>query len=301
LRTSNQNLNQMLQSMTGYGKASCEINNKKIVVEIKSLNSKQLDLSTRIAGIYREKDIEIRNLISQKLERGKVDFSLYIDNSGKDSGSKINQAVIKSYYEQLKALSGDLEIPESTDWMSILMKMPDALKTETEELDENEWIEILKSIETAINQLIEYRRQEGKTLENVFTLKIGRIGEFLVEIEPFESERVDKIKQRLDENLAALSDKIDYDKNRLEQELIFYIEKLDVNEEKVRLKNHLEYFIKTMKNEPSPGKKLGFIAQEIGREVNTLGSKSNHSEMQKIVVKMKDELEQIKEQVLNTL
>jgi len=291
----------MLQSMTGYGKANCEINNKKIVVEVKSLNSKQLDLSTRIAGVYREKDIEIRNILSQRLERGKIDFSLYIDNSGKEGGSKINQAVVKSYYEQLKSLTAELEIPDSQDWLAILMRMPDTLKTETEELDENEWAEILKTIELAVRQLIEYRIQEGKTMENVFNQKIGKIGELLVEIEPFENERVEKVKARLEENLQALSDKIDYDKNRLEQELIFYIEKLDVNEEKVRLRNHLEYFINTMKTEPAPGKKLGFIAQEIGREVNTLGSKSNHSEMQKIVVMMKDELEQIKEQVLNTL
>lgn len=291
----------MLQSMTGYGKATCEINNKKIVVEVKSLNSKQLDLSTRISGVYREKEIEIRNLLSPLLERGKVDFSLYIDNSGKESGAKINQAVVKSYYEQLIALSADTGIPVTQDWLAILMRMPDTLKTETEELDENEWTEILITIKNAVNQLIEFRKQEGNTLNEVFTQKIGRIGELLVEIEPFETERVDKIKTRLEENLQALSDKIDYDKNRLEQELIFYIEKLDVNEEKVRLKNHLEYFIKTMNTENSAGKKLGFIAQEIGREVNTLGSKSNHSEMQKIVVMMKDELEQIKEQVLNTL
>lgn len=291
----------MLQSMTGFGKTTCEINNKKIVVEIKSLNSKQLDLSTRIAGIYREKEMEIRNLISQKLERGKVEFTLYIDNSGKESGAKINQTIVKSYYEQLKALSAETGIPETQDWLAVIMRMPDALKTETEELDENEWSEILKVIESAITKLIEFRNQEGKTLEGVFNQKIGRIGELLTEIEPYETERVDKIKIRLEENLQALSDKIDYDKNRLEQELIFYIEKLDVNEEKVRLKNHLEYFIKTMHTEHSAGKKLGFIAQEIGREVNTLGSKSNHSEMQKIVVMMKDDLEQIKEQILNTL
>ena len=291
----------MIQSMTGYGKAYCEINNKKIVVEIKSLNSKQFDLSTRISGVYREKDIEIRNLLVNRLERGKVDFSLYIDYSGKESGAKINQAVVKSYYEQLQTLSAETGIPQTQDWMAVLMRLPDALKNEIEELDENEWGEILKTINLAVDQLIAFRNQEGKSLEAVFSQKITRIGELLADIEPFETERVDKIKARLESNLESINDKIDYDKNRLEQELIFYIEKLDVNEEKVRLKNHLEYFISTIKNEKSPGKKLGFIAQEIGREVNTLGSKSNHSEMQKIVVVMKDELEQIKEQVLNTL
>lgn len=291
----------MIQSMTGYGKAIGEINNKKIIVEIKSLNSKQLDLSTRISNLYREKELEIRSLINQKLERGKVDFSLYIDNSAKENGSKINQNIVKSYYEQLQELSKETGIPVTQDWLSILMRLPDTMKTEIEELDENEWNEILKLIDDALNQLVGFRVQEGNALENVLTEKINRIGELLVEIEPFENERIEKIKTRLEENLQTISDKIDYDKNRLEQELIFYIEKLDVNEEKVRLRNHLDYFISTMKTEKSAGKKLGFIAQEIGREVNTLGSKSNHSEMQKIVVMMKDELEQIKEQVLNTL
>ena len=291
----------MIYSMTGYGKAIGEINNKKITVEIKSLNSKQLDISTRISSLYREKELEIRSLISQKLERGKVDFSLYIDNSGKESNLKINLNIVKSYYEQLQELSKETGIPETQDWLAVLLRMPDTMKTEMEELDESEWMEILKLIDAALNQVIEFREQEGSALEKVLMEKINRIGELLVDIEPFENERVEKIKSRLEENLQSISDKIEYDKNRLEQELIFYIEKLDVNEEKVRLKNHLDYFTSTMKSEISAGKKLGFIAQEIGREVNTLGSKSNHSEMQKIVVMMKDELEQIKEQVLNTL
>ena len=291
----------MIQSMTGYGKAFCEINNKKIVVEVKSLNSKQIDLSTRISGIYREKEIEIRNLLINKLERGKIDFSLYIDSSGKESGAKVNQAVVKSYFEQLQELSKQTGIPQTQDWLAILMRLPETLKTEVEELDENEWNEILKTINQAVNQLIEFRNQEGNALESVFMQKIEKIAKLLPEIEPYETERIEKIKNRLESNLEGISDKIEYDKNRLEQELIFYIEKLDVNEEKVRLKNHLDYFISTMQTEKSPGKKLGFIAQEIGREINTLGSKSNHSEMQKIVVEMKDELEQIKEQVLNTL
>lgn len=287
--------------MTGFGKATCEYGNKKIVVEIKSLNSKQLDVSTRISGLYREKDIEIRNELSQKLERGKIDFSLYVDNSGKESVTQINQAVIESYYQQIKTLSENIGIDVPSNWFEVLLRLPDTMKTETVELDENEWVEIKKTIALAIEQLVLFRMQEGKSLEAVFNDKIAHISQLLLETAPFEAERVEKIKTRLEENLQALSDKIDYDKNRLEQELIFYIEKLDVNEEKVRLRNHLDYFIETMQHEKSPGKKLGFIAQEMGREINTLGSKSNNSDMQKIVVLMKDDLEQIKEQVLNVL
>jgi len=291
----------MIQSMTGFGKAICEFGNKKIVVEVKSLNSKQLDVSTRISGLYREKDIEIRNELSQKLERGKIDLSLYVDNSGKESVTQINQSVIESYYEQIKALSDKLGIDVPANWFDVLLRLPDTMKTETVELDENEWLEIRKTMTTALEQLTLFRIQEGKSLETVFNDKITHIGQLLEETAPFEAERVEKIKARLEENLQALSDKIDIDKNRLEQELIFYIEKLDVNEEKVRLRNHLNYFMETMQHEKSPGKKLGFIAQEIGREINTLGSKANNSEMQKIVVLMKDDLEQIKEQVLNVL
>ena len=291
----------MIQSMTGFGKATCEYGNKKIVVEIKSLNSKQLDVSTRISGLYREKDIEIRNELSQKLERGKIDLSLYVDNSGKESVTQINQSVLEAYYEQIRTLSVNLGIEVPSNWFEVLLRLPDTMKTETVEMDDNEWVEIKKAIVLAIEQLTEFRIQEGKSLEGVFNTKIAHIGQLLEETAPYEMERVEKIKARLEENLQALSDKIDYDKNRLEQELIFYIEKLDVNEEKVRLRNHLDYFIETMQHEKSPGKKLGFIAQEIGREINTLGSKSNQSEMQKIVVLMKDDLEQIKEQVLNVL
>jgi uncharacterized protein (TIGR00255 family) len=287
--------------MTGFGKATCEFGNKKIVVEIKSLNSKQLDVSTRISGLYREKDIEIRNELSQKLERGKIDLALYVDNSGKESVTQINQSVIESYYQQIRTLSHNIGIEVPSNWFEVLLRLPDTMKTEMVELDDNEWIEIRKAIALAIEQLSDFRTQEGKSLEAVFINKIQHISQLLEDIAPFETERIEKIKTRLDENLAALSEKIDYDKNRLEQELIFYIEKLDVNEEKVRLRNHLTYFIETMEKEKSPGKKLGFIAQEIGREINTLGSKSNNSEMQKIVVIMKDDLEQIKEQVLNVL
>jgi uncharacterized protein (TIGR00255 family) len=291
----------MVQSMTGFGKASAEINGKKITVEVKSLNSKQLDLSTRICSLYREKDIEIRNDLAQLLERGKVDFSLYIDNSGKESVTQINQNVVEGYFQQIKELSSKLNVALPSDWFSILLRMPDVLKSDMQELDENEWVEVKRVIVLAVEQLKLFRIQEGKSLENVFTQKIGRIRSLSEDINQYEIERIEKIKTRLRESLSALGDKVDYDKNRFEQELIFYIEKLDVNEEKVRLDNHLKYFEETMQHEKSPGKKLGFIAQEIGREINTLGSKSNHSEMQKLVVLMKDELEQVKEQVLNVL
>ncbi|HRZ98960.1 MAG TPA: DUF1732 domain-containing protein [Paludibacter sp.] len=291
----------MIQSMTGFGKATLEYGNKKIVVEVKSLNSKQLDISTRISGLYREKEIEIRNEASQQLERGKIDIVLYIDNSAKESVTIINQTVVESYYKQIKQLSENIGIGVPSNWFEVLLRLPDTMKTETVELDEEEWVEIRKTLNLAITQLTSYRIQEGKSLEEVFNNKIERINQLLEDIAPFEGERVERIKAKLEENLQNLSGKIDYDKNRLEQELIFYIEKLDVNEEKVRLKTNLNYFTETMKHEKSPGKKLGFIAQEIGREINTLGSKSNHSEMQKIVVLMKDELEQIKEQVLNVL
>lgn len=291
----------MIQSMTGFGKATCEYEGKKIVVEIKSLNSKQLDLSLKIAAAYRNKELEIRTEILQKLERGKIDVAIYMDNSGKDVANQINPSVFLSYMQQIKSLSQNLELPEPTNWFDILLRLPDVMKTDNIELEENEWQALKKSIDKAIEQVISFRVQEGKSLENVFISKITNIGDLLEKISPYEAERIEKIRSRLKDNLQALSDKVDYDQNRLEQELIYYIEKLDINEEKVRLRNHLNYFLETMKLEPSAGKKLGFIAQEIGREINTLGAKANHSEIQKIVVKMKDELEQMKEQVLNVL
>jgi uncharacterized protein (TIGR00255 family) len=287
--------------MTGFGKATCEYEGKKIVVEIKSLNSKQLDLSLKIAPAYRNKELEIRTEILQKLERGKIDVAIYMDNSGKEAAAQINQSAFLSYMQQVRTLSKNLELPEPTNWFDILLRLPDVMKTENIDLEENEWQALKESIYKAIEQVVSFRIQEGKSLENVFLTKISNIDGLLEKISPYETERIEKIRSRLEDNLQALSDKVDYDQNRLEQELIYYIEKLDINEEKVRLKNHLNYFLETMKLEPSPGKKLGFIAQEIGREINTLGAKANHSEIQKIVVKMKDELEQIKEQVLNVL
>lgn len=291
----------MIQSMTGFGKATGEFNGKKIVVEIKSLNSKQMDISTRISGVYREKEIEIRNEVSQSLERGKIDVSLYIDNSGKDSITQINPILFESYYQQIKSLANQNSLELPTNWFEIILRLPEVMKTETAELDEQEWMVVKGLITQSLAAIKNYRAQEGKTLEKVFRERITDIRNLLIAIEPFEAGRVEKIKAKLEENLQNISEKFDYDKNRLEQELIFYIEKLDVNEEKVRLNAHLDYFLQIMETENSPGKKLGFITQEIGREINTLGSKSNHSEMQKIVVLMKDNLEQIKEQVLNIL
>ena len=291
----------MLHSMTGYGKASCEYNNKKIVIEIKSLNSKQLDVSTRIAALYREKDIEIRNAIASRLERGKIDFSLYIEDAGATAATRINQSVVENYRQQITDTCTALGMPMPDNMMEIILRMPETLKTELSVLDEDEWNVILRLLDEAFAQIEAFRIQEGKSLYNMFVGKINSISSLLAEVEPYENERITKIKTRIEEGLKTLEDKIAVDRNRLEQEMIFYIEKLDINEEKVRLRNHLRYFIETMDNEKAPGKKLGFIAQEMGREINTLGSKSNHSEMQIIVVKMKDELEQIKEQVLNVL
>ena len=287
--------------MTGYGKASCEYNNKKIVIEIKSLNSKQLDVSTRIAALYREKDIEIRNAIAARLERGKIDFSLYIEDAGATAATRINQSVVENYRKQITDTCNALGMPVPENIMELILRMPETLKTELSVLDEAEWQAILGLLDEAFAQIEAFRAQEGQSLYNMFCNKINTIGTLLAEVEPYEGERLVKIKSRIEEGLKTLEEKISVDRNRLEQEMIFYIEKLDINEEKVRLRNHLRYFIETMDKETAPGKKLGFIAQEMGREINTLGSKSNHSEMQIIVVKMKDELEQIKEQVLNVL
>jgi uncharacterized protein (TIGR00255 family) len=288
--------------MTGYGKATAELPDKKINVEIKSLNSKALDLSTRIAPVYREKEIEIRAEITKAVERGKVDFSLWIEKKDScDLASPINRQVIAAYYQQILEIHQATGIPQPADWFSTLLRMPDVMtKSETVELDENEWAMVYAVIVEAIGQLTEFRRQEGVALEKKFHEKIDNIARLLDSVAPYEKERVEKIKERITDALEKTIS-VDYDKNRLEQELIYYIEKLDINEEKQRLSNHLKYFVNTMTGGHGQGKKLGFIAQEMGREINTLGSKSNHAEMQKIVVQMKDELEQIKEQVLNVM
>lgn len=291
----------MIQSMTGYGKTTVSFKEKKINVEIKSLNSKALDLSVRIAPLYREKEMEIRNLISKSLERGKVDFSLWIEKEATEAATPINAALMNAYYEQFKQITATTEIPMPEDLFSTLLRMPDVMtKVDIKELDDEEWKVVLQAIEEAIGQLIEFRKQEGLALAKKFEEKLTNIGNLMKDIEPYEMERVTKIRERITDALEKTLN-VDYDKNRLEQELIFYIEKLDINEEKQRLANHLNYFRETMNEGHGQGKKLGFIAQEMGREINTTGSKSNHAEMQNIVVRMKDELEQIKEQVLNVM
>lgn len=288
--------------MTGYGKAVVAYKEKKINVEVKSLNSKSLDLSARIAPLYREKEMEIRRLLAQKLERGKVDFSLWVEKESTVDATPINAALVENYYKQIKVISASTGIPEPEDWFTTLLRLPDVTaKTEVEVLDDEEWEAAQQAINEAIEKLTEFRKQEGAALQKKFTEKIDNIANLLKSIEPFEKSRVPKIREKIIDGLKQIPE-VDYDKNRLEQELIYYIEKLDINEEKQRLTNHLKYFHETMKESGHGiGKKLGFIAQEMGREINTTGSKSNQAEMQNIVVKMKDELEQIKEQVLNAL
>jgi len=288
--------------MTGYGKAASEFGGKKIVAEIKSLNSKAIDLSTRIAPLYREKEMEIRAYITKELERGKVDFSLWIENTAATAQS-INKNMFAAYLDQMRRVSDelDIEMPDDDDLFAIILRMPDVLtRCETEELTEEEWNVARSVTEQAVQQLEAFRRQEGEALQRKFEQNISRIAELQKEIEPYEKLRVERIRQRIVDGLAALPEQ-PYDNNRLEQEMIYYIEKLDINEEKQRLTNHLNYFRETMNDGHGQGKKLGFIAQEMGREINTTGSKSNLAEMQNLVVMMKDQLEQIKEQVLNVL
>ena len=291
----------MIQSMTGYGKAIANYKGKKITVEVKSLNSKALDLSTRIAPLYREKEMEIRQMVAKALERGKVDFSLWVEKEASAEATPINVLLATNYYQQLKGLSEKLGLKEPEDLLTTIVRMPDVMtKTEIEELEEEEWDCVQTAVNEAIKQLIDFRKLEGAALQKKFEEKINNIAQLLRDIEPYEKVRVEKIKQRITDGLNAIPN-VEYDKNRLEQELIYYIEKLDISEEKQRLANHLNYFVETMNEGHGQGKKLGFIAQEMGREINTTGSKSNQAEMQNIVVKMKDELEQIKEQVLNAL
>lgn len=288
--------------MTGYGKAEIHFNGKKIHAEIKSLNSKNLDLSARIAPIYREKEMEVRKFIAAQLERGKVDFNLWVEKDQASSFLPINQEAVKDYTRQIRAISesNNIPFPEQGIW-EVLIKLPETMQPNVvEDLTEEEWNVASQAVAEAVGHLVEFRTQEGLALQKKFSEKIDNIERLLGEIEPFEKSRVEKIRQRLTERLEELKG-VDYDKNRLEQELIYYIEKLDISEEKQRLANHLKYFRETMETSHGQGKKLGFIAQEMGREINTTGSKSNQAEMQNIVVKMKDELEQIKEQVLNAL
>lgn len=291
----------MIKSMTGFGKSEFEVNNKKINIEIKSLNSKQTDINTRIPALYREKDIQIRRTLTDKLVRGKIDLNIYVENLGDESNSKINEPILKSYFEHLKKISEELNLQSDHTTLQAAMRLPDVVKTEYETLDEQEWEVILKNIVKALEDIDKFRVQEGAAMKTDILENINSISRLLKQIEPFEEQRIENLKKRLSDNLENLKLKSDVDENRYEQELLFYLEKLDINEEKVRLANHCEYFTETIEEPVSSGKKLGFISQEIGREINTIGSKANNKDIQRIVVQMKDHLERIKEQLLNVL
>ena len=286
----------MIQSMTGFGKASLQLPTKKITVEVKSLNSKGLDLNTRMPSVYREMELGLRNQIAQQLERGKIDFSLFIEVTGEETSTKVNAPIVKAYISQMRSILADAD---ETELMKMAVRMPDALKTERDEIDENEWAAIQKVIVEALNNILNFRQAEGLSLEKEFSLRIANIRQYLNEAIELDPERIQNIKDKLQTAITEL--KVNVDENRFEQELIYYLEKLDVTEERVRLNNHLDYFLETINGSEANGRKLGFITQEMGREINTLGSKSNHAGMQKLVVMMKDELEKIKEQVLNVL
>ncbi len=290
--------------MTGYGKYQAEINGKKVTAEIRSLNSKQLDLSTRVSPYYKEKDNEIRNEILRRLERGKVDFALYTESIGEQNGAHLNIPLLQTYYQELQQASESLQLPLGKEVWTLLMRMPNVMQGDSFELPEDEWPQVQEVIAMAIDQLISFREQEGNMLYDFFSARVSRIEELLAEVEPYENSRVEKIKARIQDALEKSGAAESIDKNRFEQEIIYYLEKLDITEEKTRLRNHCQYFRQTMdevETKGGKGKKLGFIIQEMGREINTLGSKSNQAEMQRIVVCMKDELEQMKEQILNVL
>lgn len=282
--------------MTGFGKATLQLPSKKITVEVKSLNSKGLDLNVRMPSVYREMELGLRNEIALQLERGKIDFSIYIEMNGEQTSTKINVPIVKAYINQMREVIADAD---ETELMKMAVRMPDALKTERDEIDENDWSEIQKVIQEALQYIANFRQDEGKSLEQEFQLRIGNIRQYMNDALALDSERVQAIKDRLQTAIAELQ--VNVDANRFEQELIYYLEKLDITEEKVRLTTHLDYFIETIKGKEANGRKLGFITQEMGREINTMGSKANHAQMQKLVVMMKDELEKIKEQVLNVL
>jgi uncharacterized protein (TIGR00255 family) len=286
----------MIQSMTGFGKASLQLPTKKITVEVKSLNSKGLDLNVRMPSLYREMELGLRTQISTKLERGKIDFGIYIESTSEQTSTKVNVPVVKNYIAQLKEVYPDADV---TELMKMAVRMPDTLKTEREEIDENDWEQIQVIIEDALQNILTFRKDEGESLEKEFNLRIGNIRQYMNDALALDPERVQAIKDRLQTAISELQ--VNVDENRFEQELIYYLEKLDITEEKVRLTNHLDYFLETIKSTEANGRKLGFITQEMGREINTMGSKSNHAQMQKLVVMMKDELEKIKEQVLNVL
>lgn len=286
----------MIQSMTGFGKATLQLPTKKITIEVKSLNSKGLDLNVRMPSLYREMELGLRNLIASKLERGKIDFSIYIESTAEQTYTRVNVPIVKAYINQLREVYADAD---ETELMKMAVRMPDTMKVEREEINESEWATIQTVIEEALQNILNFRKDEGESLEKEFQLRIGNIRQFMNEALALDPERVQAIKDRLQTAIAELQ--VNVDENRFEQELIYYLEKLDITEEKVRLTNHLDYFLDTIKGTEANGRKLGFITQEMGREINTMGSKSNHAQMQKLVVQMKDELEKIKEQVLNVL
>ena len=286
----------MIQSMTGFGKATLQLPTKKITVEVKSLNSKGLDLNVRMPSLYREMELGLRNQIALKLERGKVDFSIFIESTAEQTSTKVNVPIVKGYMEQLRAVYAEAD---EVELMKMAIRMPDTMKIEREEINENDWAQITTAIDEAIQNILNFRKDEGQSLEKEFQLRIGNIRQYMNEALALDHERVQTIKDRLHNAITEL--KVAVDENRFEQELIYYLEKLDITEEKVRLTNHLDYFLETIKGTEANGRKLGFITQEMGREINTMGSKSNHAQMQKLVVQMKDELEKIKEQVLNVL
>ena len=289
----------MIKSMTGFGKSEAILESKKITIEVKSLNSKQADLNMRVPSIYREKELILRKRITQSLLRGKIDCSVYVENTGDTNNYQINTGLIKDYYNQLKTL--DFVEQGQTDYMSVLMRMPDVMKNERPTLEEEEWVRLSDAVNDALERINTFRQQEGESLAKELSKRVDNIDKLLKDLEQYEDERIQKVRDRISGNIQDVIDKSNVDENRLEQEIIFYIEKFDVTEEKVRLKTHCEYFISTLNGDAGQGRKLGFIAQEMGREINTLGSKANHSDIQKIVVNMKDELEKIKEQVLNVL
>lgn len=286
----------MIQSMTGYGKSVLQLPTKKVTIELKSLNSKNLDVNVRMPSMYRAKELGIRKTIANQLVRGKVEFSLFIEITGEDTSSKINNTVVKEYIKQLKNV---INTGEETEYLKMAIRLPDAVTTERDEIDENEWNSIQTEINSALSKIVTYRKDEGEILKADFENRISNLRNLLDEVIKMDPERIDSVRARLEKGISEIKEKVD--ENRFEQELVYYIEKFDITEEKVRLENHLNYFISSLNSDDSNGKKLGFISQEIGREINTIGSKSNYAPMQKLVVQMKDELEKIKEQMLNVL
>lgn len=287
--------------MTGYGKAEAQLPDKKLTIEIRTLNSKQLDSNTRLPSLYKEKEIEIRKMLATELERGKVECSFYYEQSQETSGGSINAPLVKDYYNQLNTIAGELGLNSSNELLSIVMRMPDTIRNDRSELEEEEWTTVRESLKQALGQVNKFRQQEGESLDADMRERVESISEKLKDVEKLEGDRISRIRERIGNNLSEFLGKEEMDENRFEQELIFYMEKLDISEEKVRLANHCSYFLKTMGENGPVGKKLGFISQEMGREINTLGSKANHVEIQRLVVEMKDELERIKEQILNAL